>query len=387
MKEEQIKLVKDGMAVKGFTTPKLAEVSGVSLPTLRRMLNARHDYNTTITTITKVATALGIEPEDIIKSEGFSSKEFKGVKGYIDYRGEIKRIESIKDLEKITDKIRKELQAPKEVQKLKRLDKDNQNTQSKVPIDISSIDLHRKEAYDTSKVYTWSFRKSDDEKEEIVNDLGNMCKGYPFKVCGMDFQNSECAYISGLFSQPDPKSISIQKELQESDNGYEAKKAIRRKYEQVGLSRADWQTFNVQWMLYVVWQKVSKNKAFANKLKKIPKYAMIVENSTYQKGETAMFWGMKNLVLKEALETVEVAAELENYQSKRKIAESKKKEKDRLNHIGIWEGVNCMGKILTICKHCLENGTEPPIDYGLLRNKKIYLLGNLLTFEDAVQGI
>ena len=387
MKEEQIKLVKDGMAVKGFTTPKLAEVSGVSLPTLRRMLNARHDYNTTVTTITKVATALGIEPEDIIKSEGFSSKEFKGVKGYIDYRGEIKRIESIKDLEKITDKIRKELQAPKEVQKLKRLDKDNQKTQSKVPIDISSIDLHRKEAYDTSKVYTWSFRKSDDEKEEIVNDLGNMCKGYPFKVCGVDFLNSECAYISGLFSQPDPKSISIQKELQESDNGYEAKKAIRRKYEQVGLSRADWQTFNVQWMLYVVWQKVSQNKAFADKLKKIPKYAMIVENSTYQKGETAMFWGMKNLVLKEALETVEVAAELENYQSKRKIAESKKKEKDSLNHIGIWEGVNCMGKILTICKHCLEGGTEPPIDYELLRKSQINLLGKLLTFEEVAKNV
>jgi hypothetical protein len=91
------------------------------------------------------------------------------------------------------------------------------------------------------------------------------------------------------------KGYRDSRELQKSDNGYEAKKAIRRKYEQVGLSRDDWNTFNVQWMLFVVWQKVTQNKKFAEKLRKIPSNAMIVENSTFQKAQkgkdTAAFLG------------------------------------------------------------------------------------------------
>ena len=47
----------------------------------------------------------------------------------------------------------------------------------------------------------------------------------------------------------------------------------------------------------------------------------------------------------------------------------KKKERNKINDIGIWSGVNCMGKILTICKWCLDNNTEPPIDYDLLNSK------------------
>ena len=56
-----------------------------------------------------------------------------------------------------------------------------------------------------------------------------------------------------------------------------------------------------------------------------------------------------------------------------------------VSNFGTWEGVNCMGKILTICKYCIENGTKPPIDYELLRSKKIYLLGDLLSFDDEAE--
>ena len=48
---------------------------------------------------------------------------------------------------------------------------------------------------------------------------------------------------------------------------------------------------------------------------------------------------------------------------------------------GVYVGQNIMGKILTIIKDCLHNGTQPPIDYALLNSKKIYLLGYLLTFK------
>ena len=37
-----------------------------------------------------------------------------------------------------------------------------------------------------------------------------------------------------------------------------------------------------------------------------------------------------------------------------------------------------MGKILMIVKDCLHNGTEPDIDYDLLRSKNIHFLGKLI---------
>ena len=40
-----------------------------------------------------------------------------------------------------------------------------------------------------------------------------------------------------------------------------------------------------------------------------------------------------------------------------------------------------MGKILMICRKCLADGTEPDIDYELLRNKNIHLLGKKVNFE------
>lgn len=397
MEQQQIDRIKNMMRSKNVTYPQLSSASGLSEITLRRLLRDTN-YNPTIDTIKKIALALGVPYLEILEGREFNKKEFLGVKGYVDYRGKITRINSINDLKKITEQINTELNSKDTEAKYEKLDKENQQTQATDAIDISSIDLFKEERYDTKQLYTWSFRKSDDEKdiEELdvkmkrgktdvfKNDLGNMCKGYPFKVCGEEFQNSECAYIAGLFSQNTPMNIKIQRELQACDNGYEAKKAIRRKYEQVGgFHREDWNTFNVQWMLYVVWQKVSQNKEFSDKLRVIPDNAMIVENSSYQKGDTALFWGMKNEELRKAHDIIDIAVELEQYDAKKKdVNVSKRKKRSALNHIGVWEGVNCMGKILTICKHCLEHGIEPPIDYNLLRSKKIYLFGRLLTFEE-----
>ena len=39
-----------------------------------------------------------------------------------------------------------------------------------------------------------------------------------------------------------------------------------------------------------------------------------------------------------------------------------------------------MGKILTICRNCLLSGTEPDIDYDLLKSKHLYLLGKEVNF-------
>lgn len=379
MKQYQIDRIKDLMDARGVTLKELASKCGVSEMTIRRILDPAH--NPTTDTVEKIAEALGVHEQYIYEAEGETQSKVP-INGYIEYGDTILKVKSFKQLEKVYTDIKHDLETPKLAKSLLVQDKANQKTQSKKPIDIKTIDLFKWEQYVTSKIYTWSFRKSDDEKGEITNDLGNMCQGYPFNVCGERFLNSECAYISGMFSQNSGKAIEIQRELQKSDNGYEAKKAIRRKYEQVGLGREDWETFNVQWMLFVVWQKVTQNKEFAEKLRKIPPYAVIVENSTFQKGETATFWGMKNEAIKEAIPIIETAAEVEGFTAKKKDLDKVKMEaRNGVNHIGTWEGVNCMGKILTICKHCRETGTEPPIDYDLLRSKKIYLFGKLLTFD------
>ena len=57
-------------------------------------------------------------------------------------------------------------------------------------------------------------------------------------------------------------------------------------------------------------------------------------------------------------------------------------ERNKINHIGTWQGVNCMGKILKWLQLCLLDGVEPNINYNLLREKQIYLFGELLAFDN-----
>lgn len=51
--------------------------------------------------------------------------------------------------------------------------------------------------------------------------------------------------------------------------------------------------------------------------------------------------------------------------------------------VGVFRGKNVMGKILMACRDALRSGSEPQIDYALLREKRINLLGHLITFEVA----
>ena len=98
-----------------------------------------------------------------------------------------------------------------------------------------------------------------------------------------------------------------------------------------------------------------------------------------------MLCGARKKKKKKKRDIVERDAELKNQDMNAK--ELAKKMMQARNSIslgfGSYEGVNCMGKILTICKYCIEHSTEPPIDYELLRSKKIYLLGELLTFDES----
>ena len=385
MEQSQIQRITGLMESKGISIMTLAESCGVSHMTIRRILNGE-THNINIETIKSIASVLGVDEQYIIDGKDFSPADFRGVRGYIDYQGNILRIDTFKQLESIYLKIKSDLSTPKEAKEILREDKINKKSQVKQQTDINNINLFQLEHYDTSKVATWDFRKSDDERDEQPNNLGNMCQGYEFDVAGIHFLNSEAAYICGIFSNDTKQHQGIQKELIAESNGYATKKVIRRKYEHLG--RKDWESFNVQWMLYVVWCKVRQNKAFSDLLRRIPSNCTIVENSTHQKAQkgqkdTSAFWGARNSILEEKRDIVEKDAEIQNHNAKAKeIARLKMQARNSISNFGEWVGVNAMGKILTICKSCIENGTEPPIDYELLKSKEIHLPGKLLTYDD-----
>jgi predicted NAD-dependent protein-ADP-ribosyltransferase YbiA (DUF1768 family) len=208
-----------------------------------------------------------------------------------------------------------------------------------------------------------------------------MCSGYPFHVNNCRFGNSESAYIAGMFSHDTEEHQSIQRELQNEDNGYAAKKVIRRKYG--NWKRTDWDEFNVQWMLYVVWQKCLTNADFRQLLATdIPADAIIIENSTRQTGATATFWGAANSELEDARNIVAKLVKINNpYANAKELERLIRIESNQINTIGVFKGINCMGKILKLCQLALIANSKPIIDYELLNEKKIHLLGKLLTFK------
>jgi predicted NAD-dependent protein-ADP-ribosyltransferase YbiA (DUF1768 family) len=299
----------------------------------------------------------------------------------LEFGGEIKRIGSLKELEAWVKKIRPHvMELPKKASEIKRTESSNQKALKAYQVDCPEINLWKEESYDATALNCWTFRKSDDEREHIKLSLGNMSSGYPFHINNRRFDNSESAYIAGMFSNDTDEHKSIQIELQNEMNGYAAKKTIRNKYKHK--KRADWEEYNVQWMLYVVWRKCLTNTDFSKLLAtEIPADAVIIENSTRQTGANASFWGVKNTELEESRDIIEKLVKFNNpYASTKELERQVMIERNKINTIGVFRGVNCMGKILKLCQMALINQSEPNIDYDLLRAKKIYLLGELLTF-------
>ena len=107
-----------------------------------------------------------------------------------------------------------------------------------------------------------------------------------------------------------------------------------------------------------------------------PNNTILLEETTTDTGGSGHIWGCSNR------ELVRVRKKLEQ-ELKEKNGHLKKKdlklllnvELNKVRNIGLFEGQNNIGKILMICRRCLQNGTEPPIDYFLLESQNIYILG------------
>ena len=237
------------------------------------------------------------------------------------------------------------------------------------------------ECYDASKSLCYAFRRREDLHKDIFIPFGNMNGGFPFSINGVKFFTSESAYICGLFSDGSKEHQRIQCKLIAETNGYQAKKSIRGKNSDIG--RADWNEFNIDWMLYVIWCKVQDNADFRELLISVPEDVIIIENSTYHKiqnPDTAAFWGCRNA------KQYEFYSLYNRYVKQMQISNNKRREqiiKERMNdfcNIGSFIGNNAMGKILMIVKRCLHEETVPDINFDLLNRKDIHLLGNRLSF-------
>lgn len=244
--------------------------------------------------------------------------------------------------------------------------------------------LVREEAYEASSLNCFAFRHGYDVRQGLSLSLGNMVRGFGFDLQGIHFHNSECAYIAGAFSYGTDAHLAIQRQLVVCNNGYAAKKTIRKPHDNE--KRADWETFNVEWMKYVVWQKCLGNEDFRGLLLSFPKNAVIIEDCTFQKGSTATVWGTRNDDLKKRLN--HLRKELKA-QGMCKAAIKREQDRMRLGEwatVGQFVGQNLMGKILMVCKEALEYGSEPSIDYALLKSKHINILGTELSFIQYVKA-
>ena len=229
--------------------------------------------------------------------------------------------------------------------------------------------LGREERLVAPQLPVWCFKKVTDIVEGIEMRLSNMAGGYPFEFAGVNWVSSEQLYLCGEFTD-----VAIQHELRSQTSGYAAKRFIKAKYKKQ--VREDFSIFRLQWMLFVVWQKCLSNADFRGKLLSVPEGVVLVEETTLDTGGTAQIWGCKNP------ELIAYRKELSERIKRWSGANLTKKALDLKINIetNSVRNIGTFGKILMICRRCLIEGIEPPIDRALLNSAQITILGKQLTF-------
>ena len=244
---------------------------------------------------------------------------------------------------------------------------------------ISNIVLGREEVYKASP-RIWSFKYADDIVNGIQLNLSNMVGCYPFMVGGFHWRDSERLYLCGEFSTETEQDYHIQQKLVEAKSGYAAKRFVKSPNKR--FVRVDFAEFRLQWMLYVVWQKCKGNVDFRKLLMQVPDDVTLVENTTTDKRGTAEIWGCRNAELVDYRNSLAADITKANPTMKKKdLKHLINVETNKVNSIGEWRGQNNIGKILMICRDSIIKGTEPVINYDLLRNAQIHIFGKPLQFN------
>ena len=121
MKQYQIDRIKDLMDAKGVTLKDLATKCHISEMTIRRILTQGH--NPTTDTVEKIAEALGVHEQYIYETET-ESKSKQPINGFIEYGGTISSIRTFKQLEKVYESIKHDMNVSKLVKELKAIESD-----------------------------------------------------------------------------------------------------------------------------------------------------------------------------------------------------------------------------------------------------------------------
>ena len=248
-------------------------------------------------------------------------------------------------------------------------------------------DLYKEEQYDASKHYCVAFRRKEDLWKDTPVPFGNMNGGYPYTMHGITFPSSEQAYIFGIFSNNTPEHIELQKQVLEANGGFNAKKFVRQRNTE--REREDWGEFNVEWMLYCVWRKACQCSEFKKLLMAIPEGATIIEDVSFQdkkgQSDTSSFWGAKNPEKRTFGDLVEKYVESLGLEGT-EATDAENQYLWEYCNVGTYAGNNVMGKILTMVKQCLHDGTQPDINYDLLKSKGIHFLGQPIDFDAIENG-
>ncbi len=241
--------------------------------------------------------------------------------------------------------------------------------------------LGREEEYIASP-QVWSFKFAKDIVNGINLCISNMAGGFPYECGGRVWKDSERLYLCGEWSNNTEEHRFIQECLLSYTSGFGAKRFGKSRFRKS--VRPDFADFRLQWMLYCVWQKCKGNEDFRKLLLQIPQDAILVENTTSDKWDSANIWGCKNLELENKRANLATVLTERHKDLKRKERDHIiNVETNKINNIGVWKGQNNIGKILMLCRDCIREKTEPQIDYDLLRRSNIYILGELLTFENC----
>ena len=245
--------------------------------------------------------------------------------------------------------------------------------------DNVNLVLGREEVYKASP-RIWSFKFTDDVVNGINLNLSNMVSAYPFEYGGYHWKDSERLYLCGEFSTNSEQDYGIQQLLVKSVSGYAAKRFVKSPNKR--LVRSDFPSFRLQWMLYVVWQKCKGNADYRKLLMQVPDDVTLVENTTTDKGGTAEVWGCRNAELVDYRKSLAAEITRANPNMKKKdLKHLINVETNKVDSIGEWRGQNNIGKILMICRDCIIKGTEPVINYDLLRDAQIHIFGKPLQFN------
>lgn len=344
---------------------------------------------------------------DIELSELLSSNTNYKIQGVVVINGDVITLNALSDLERAVGVIGELINNKITVAEIENiiseiLSVENHESETQESYEISDLNysednlrMDKPSRIDSTKELCYSFRKKGDLRGKKLLNFSNMLKGYPFEFLGHQFKDSECAYIAGCYTSNNDHCKRIQKELSDYDKGgYNAKAEYRKADVEKSMNtphiRPDWNSFNFQWMLLVLFFKTKNNLEFRNMLMDIPLNAHIIEDTSYHKGHTAGIWGCKNkdlTKLRIAKRSSLRTKLLEKGVFKLKtLSYAEQIIDNRINNIGTWVGQNATGKALKLCQIAIEKEELPPINFELLNNSNIFWFGERIRIFATADG-